>query len=210
MLIQKIKTYKWQALASLLMTGLMVASSLLQPRYLQEVLDALLAGKYEAIYSIGAWLIGVALVGLVAGGLNVVLAAYIAQGVSSDLREDAFRKIQTFSYANIEQFNAGNLVVRMTNDINQIQNVVMMTFQILFRLPLLFIGSFILAVQTLPSLWWVIVLMVVLIFGLTAVMMGMMGPRFAKFQTLLERINAIAKENLRGVRVVKSFVQEKE
>jgi len=188
----------------------MVTSSLLQPRYLQEVLDALLAGKYEAIYSIGAWLISVALVGLVAGGLNVVLAAYIAQGVSSDLREDAFRKIQTFSYANIEQFNAGNLVVRMTNDINQIQNVVMMTFQILFRLPLLFIGSFILAVQTLPSLWWVIVLMVILIFGLTAVMMGMMGPRFAKFQTLLERINAIAKENLRGVRVVKSFVQEKE
>ena len=210
MLIQKIKTYKWQAMASLLMTSLMVASSLLQPRYLQEVLDALLAGKYEAIYSIGAWLIGVALVGLVAGGLNVILAAYIAQGVSSDLREDAFRKIQTFSYANIEQFNAGNLVVRMTNDINQIQNVVMMTFQILFRLPLLFIGSFILAVQTLPSLWWVIVLMVVLIFGLTAIMMGMMGPRFAKFQTLLERINAIAKENLRGVRVVKSFVQEKE
>ena len=210
MLIQKIKTYKWQAMASLLMTSLMVASSLLQPRYLQEVLDALLAGKYEAIYSIGAWLIGVALVGLVAGGLNVILAAYIAQGVSSDLREDAFRKIQTFSYANIEQFNAGNLVVRMTNDINQIQNVVMMTFQILFRLPLLFIGSFILAVQTLPSLWWVIVLMVILIFGLTAVMMGMMGPRFAKFQTLLERINAIAKENLRGVRVVKSFVQEKE
>ena len=210
MLIQKVKTYKWQALASLLMTGLMVTSSLLQPRYLQEVLDALLAGKYEAIYSIGAWLIGVALVGLVAGGLNVVLAAYIAQGVSSDLREDAFRKIQTFSYANIEQFNAGNLVVRMTNDINQIQNVVMMTFQILFRLALLFIGSFILAVQTLPSLWWVIVLMVILIFGLTAVMMGMMGPRFAKFQTLLERINAIAKENLRGVRVVKSFVQEKE
>lgn len=210
MLIQKVKTYKWQALASLLMTGLMVTSSLLQPRYLQEVLDALLAGKYEAIYSIGAWLIGVALVGLVAGGLNVVLAAYIAQGVSSDLREDAFCKIQTFSYANIEQFNAGNLVVRMTNDINQIQNVVMMTFQILFRLPLLFIGSFILAVQTLPSLWWVIVLMVILIFALTAVMMGMMGPRFAKFQTLLERINAIAKENLRGVRVVKSFVQEKE
>ena len=200
----------WQALASFLMTGLMVVSSLLQPRYLQEVLDALLAGKYEAIYSIGAWLIGVALVGLVAGGLNVVLAAYIAQGVSSDLREDAFRKIQTFSYANIEQFNAGNLVVRMTNDINQIQNVVMMAFQILFRLPLLFIGSFILAVQTLPSLWWVIVLMVVLIFALTAVMMGMVGPRFAKFQTLLERINAIAKENLRGVRVVKSFVQEKE
>ena len=210
MLFQKIKAYKWQALASLVMTGLMVASSLLQPRYLQEVLEALLTGDNEAIYSIGFWLILVALIGLVAGGINVVLAAYIAQGVSSDLREDAFRKIQTFSYANIEKFNAGNLVVRMTNDINQIQNVVMMTFQILFRLPILFIGSFILAVVTLPSLWWVLVLMVVLIVAMTGLMMGMMGPRFAKFQTLLERINAIAKENLRGVRVVKSFVREKD
>ena len=210
MLFQKIKSYKWQALASLVMTGLMVASSLLQPRYLQEVLEALLTGDNEAIYNIGFWLILVALIGLVAGGINVVLAAYIAQGVSSDLREDAFRKIQTFSYANIEKFNAGNLVVRMTNDINQIQNVVMMTFQILFRLPLLFIGSFILAVATLPSLWWVLVLMVVLIVAMTGLMVGMMGPRFAKFQTLLERINAIAKENLRGVRVVKSFVREKD
>ena len=210
MLFQKIKAYKWQALASLVMTGLMVTSSLLQPRYLQEVLEALLTGDNEAIYHIGFWLILVALIGLIAGGINVVLAAYIAQGVSSDLREDAFRKIQTFSYANIEKFNAGNLVVRMTNDINQIQNVVMMTFQILFRLPLLFIGSFILAVATLPSLWWVLVLMVVLIVAMTGLMMGMMGPRFAKFQTLLERINAIAKENLRGVRVVKSFVREKD
>ena len=210
MLFQKIKAYKWQALASLVMTGLMVTSSLLQPRYLQEVLEALLTGDNEAIYTIGFWLILVALIGLVAGGINVVLAAYIAQGVSSDLREDAFRKIQTFSYANIEKFNAGNLVVRMTNDINQIQNVIMMTFQILFRLPILFIGSFILAVVTLPSLWWVLVLMVVLIVAMTGLMMGMMGPRFAKFQTLLERINAIAKENLRGVRVVKSFVREKD
>ena len=210
MLFQKIKAYKWQVLASLIMTGLMVMSSLLQPRYLQEVLEALLTGDNEAIYTIGFWLILVALIGLVAGGINVVLAAYIAQGVSSDLREDAFRKIQTFSYANIEKFNAGNLVVRMTNDINQIQNVVMMTFQILFRLPILFIGSFILAVVTLPSLWWVLVLMVVLIVAMTGLMMGMMGPRFAKFQTLLERINAIAKENLRGVRVVKSFVRERD
>ena len=210
MLFQKIKAYKWQALASLIMTGLMVTSSLLQPRYLQKVLEALLTGDNAAIYHIGFWLILVALIGLIAGGINVVLAAYIAQGVSSDLREDAFRKIQTFSYANIEKFNAGNLVVRMTNDINQIQNVVMMTFQILFRLPILFIGSFILAVVTLPSLWWVLVLMVVLIVAMTGLMMGMMGPRFAKFQTLLERINAIAKENLRGVRVVKSFVREKD
>ncbi|MBZ2152431.1 ABC transporter ATP-binding protein/permease [Streptococcus cristatus] len=205
-----LSAYKLFIFLSLLMTSLMLASSLLQPLYLKDVLNALLAGNRQEIYRLGAWLLGFGFVGLLAGGANVTLAAYIAQGVSSDLREKTFRKIQTFSYANIEQFNAGNLVVRMTNDINQVQNLVMMMFQILFRLPILFLGSFILAVVTIPSLWWVIVLMVFLVFFLTGVMMGLMGPRFAKFQVLLEKINSIAKENLRGVRVVKSFVQERE
>ncbi|KXT74847.1 Lipid A export ATP-binding/permease protein MsbA [Streptococcus sp. DD10] len=209
MLIKTLVRYKWQVLASILMTVCMVASALLQPRFLQDVLNALLAGDTKGIYSIGVWLIGIAAVGLIAGGVNVTLAAYIAQAVSSDLREITFRKIQTFSYANIEEFNASNLVVRMTNDVNQVQNLIMMTFQILLRMPILFIGSFTMAVITLPSLWWVIVVMVVLILILAAAMMGMMGPRFALFQKLLDRINAIAKENLRGVRVVKSFVQEK-
>lgn len=209
MLIKTLARYKVQVISSILMTSLMVASALLQPRFLQDVLNALLTGDTQSIYGIGFWLISIAAIGLVAGGINVTLAAYIAQGVSSDLREDAFRKIQTFSYANIEEFNAGNLVVRLTNDVNQVQNMIMMIFQVLLRMPILFIGSFIMAVVTIPSLWWVIVVMVVLIFVLTGAMMGMMGPRFAIFQKLLERINAIAKENLRGVRVVKSFVQER-
>ena len=209
MFFDVLKRYKWAALASIAMTGLVVASSLLQPRYLQDVLDALLAGQNQAIGRLGILLIVIAAVGLIAGGINVVLAAYIAQAVSSDIREEAFRKIQTFSYANIEEFNAGNLVVRLTNDVNQIQNLVMMIFQVLFRLPILFIGAFIMAVMILPSLWWVIVLMVILIVLLTGVMMGLMGPRFGIFQKLLDRLNGIAKENLRGVRVVKSFVQEK-
>jgi len=192
------------------MTSLMIASSLLLPWFLKHILDALQEQNSQTIYSMGGWLIGIGFVGLVAGGINVTLAAYIAQAVSSDLREETFRKIQTFSYANIEEFNAGNLVVRMTNDINQILNVTMMLFQILLRLPILFIGSVILAIVTMPSLWWIIFLLIVLIAGLTAVMMGMMGPRFKKFQTLLDKINAIAKENLRGVRVVKSFVREED
>ncbi|MEW4354990.1 ABC transporter ATP-binding protein [Streptococcus pneumoniae] len=201
--------YKWFVCASILMTSLMIASSLLQPLFLQDVMKALLANQREEIVRIGQWLLGIAVAGLVAGGVNVTLAAYIAQGVSSDLREQTFRKIQTFSYANVEQFNAGNLVVRMINDVNQVQNVTMMLFQVLLRMPILFIGSFIMAVTTLPALWWVIVVMVVLIFGTTGVMMGLMGPRFRIFQTLLDKMNSIAKENLRGVRVVKSFVQEK-
>lgn len=210
MFFKSLLRYKWYALSSLLMTSLMIASSLLLPWFLKHILDALQEQNSQTIYSMGGWLIGIGFVGLVAGGINVTLAAYIAQAVSSDLREETFRKIQTFSYANIEKFNAGNLVVRMTNDINQILNVTMMLFQILLRLPILFIGSVILAIVTMPSLWWIIFLLIVLIAGLTAVMMGMMGPRFKKFQTLLDKINAIAKENLRGVRVVKSFVREED
>mgnify|MGYP000904418529 FL=1 len=210
MFFKSLLRYKWYALSSLLMTSLMIASSLLLPWFLKHILDALQEQNSQTIYSMGSWLIGIGFVGLVAGGINVTLAAYIAQAVSSDLREETFRKIQTFSYANIEEFNAGNLVVRMTNDINQIQNVTMMLFQILLRLPILFIGSVILAIVTMPSLWWIIFLLIVLIASLTAVMMGMMGPRFKKFQTLLDKINAIAKENLRGVRVVKSFVREED
>ena len=210
MFFKSLLRYKWYALSSFLMTSLMIASSLLLPWFLKHILDALQEQNSQTIYSMGGWLIGIGFVGLVAGGINVTLAAYIAQAVSSDLREETFRKIQTFSYANIEEFNAGNLVVRMTNDINQILNVTMMLFQILLRLPIFFIGSVILAIVTMPSLWWIIFLLIVLIAGLTAVMMGMMGPRFKKFQALLDKINAIAKENLRGVRVVKSFVREED
>ena len=209
MLKQALKPYKWYVLGSVLMTIGVVASSLIQPQYLKDVLAAVLANDQDEIYRIGFWLLAVAGLGLLSGAVNTVLAAKISQGLSADVREATFRKIQTFSYANVEEFNAGNLVVRMTNDVTQIQNLVMMLFQVLLRLPILFVGAFILAVSTLPSLWWVIVLMVILIALIMAVTMGTMGPRFGTFQKLMDRMNAIAKENLRGARVVKSFVQEK-
>lgn len=209
MFIKAIMKYKWHALGSICLITLYVTSSLLQPRLLQEVLSAVVAGEDAAIYRLGGWLLGVAAMGLLAGTCNTILAAYIAQSVSSDLREALFKKIQTFSYANIEDFNAGNLVVRMTNDVSQMQNLVMMLFQLILRMPLLFIGAVVFAVSTLPELWWIVVLMIVLIGGVMMTIMGIMGPRFGKFQQLVDRINAIAKENLRGVRVVKSFVQEK-
>lgn len=209
MLIKAIMKYKWHALGSICMVLLYVSSSLLQPRFLQDVLAAVAVNDQSTIVHIGGWLLGVAAMGLVAGASNTILAAYIAQAVSADLREQMFEKIQTFSYANIEEFNAGNLVVRMTNDISQVQNLLMMTFQLLLRLPMFFVGAVFFAVTTMPELWWIVVLMIVLI-GLTmGIILGIMGPRFAKFQKLVDQINAIAKENLRGVRVVKSFVQEK-
>lgn len=210
MLKKAILRYKWFAIASIIMTIAVVASTLLQPHYLKDVLEAVIKNDKSKISEVGSLLLIIAGVGLVAGTINTILSAKIAQGVSADIREATFRKIQSFSYANVEKFNAGNLVVRMTNDVSQIQNLVMMLFQVLFRLPILFIGAFYMAVQTLPKLWWVLILMVVMIAIIMALVMSQMGPKFGKFQALMDQINRIAKENLRGVRVVKSFVQERE
>lgn len=210
MLKKAILKYKWYALGSFVMIIGVVASTLLQPHYLKDVLEAVIKNDKTKIAQVGVLLLIIAGIGLIAGTVNTILSAKIAQGVSADIREETFRKIQSFSYANVEKFNAGNLVVRMTNDVNQIQNLVMMLFQVLFRLPILFIGAFYMAVQTLPKLWWVLVLMVILIAIIMSLVMSQMGPRFGKFQSLMDKINRIAKENLRGVRVVKSFVQERE
>ena len=206
---EAILRYKWYAVCSVLLVSTVVITTLLQPSYLQEVLTAVLMNDQDEIFRVGKWLLIIAGIGLVAGLVNTIVAAKIAQGVSADIREKTFRKIQEFSYANIEEFNAGNLVVRMTNDVTQIQNLVMMLFTILMRVPLLFIGAFFMAVTTLPELWWMIIVMVVLVAAVVALVMSQMGPRFGKFQTLMEKMNSIAKENLRGIRVVKSFVQEK-
>lgn len=201
--------YKWHALTSVVLTSIVVITTLLQPSYLKDVLTAVLLNDQDEIFRVGKILLVIAGIGLLAGLANTIIAAKIAQGVSADIRENTFRKIQSFSYANIEEFNAGNLVVRMTNDVTQIQNLTMMLFTILLRVPLLFIGAFIMAVRTLPELWWMIIVMVILIVAIMAIVMGQMGPRFGKIQTLMDRMNSIVKENLRGIRVVKSFVQEK-
>lgn len=201
--------YKWHALTSVVLTSIVVITTLLQPSYLKDVLTAVLLNDQDEIFRVGKILLVIAGIGLLAGLANTINAAKIAQGVSADIRENTFRKIQSFSYANIEEFNAGNLVVRMTNDVTQIQNLTMMLFTILLRVPLLFIGAFIMAVRTLPELWWMIIVMVILIVAIMAIVMGQMGPRFGKFQTLMDHMNSIVKENLRGIRVVKSFVQEK-
>ncbi|OJG25047.1 ABC transporter ATP-binding/permease [Enterococcus caccae] len=184
-------------------------SALWQPKLLQKVLEAIIKDDKSQMKELGLYLIGIAGLGLVAGVFNTIYSAKVAQGVSADIREATFRKIQTFSFGNIEEFSAGNLVVRLTNDVTQIQNVIMIALQSLFRIPILFIGSFILAMMTLPQLWWVIVLLVVAVFIITALSFSQMGKHFMIIQTLIDKVNGLAKENLLGIRVVKSFVQEK-
>jgi ATP-binding cassette subfamily B multidrug efflux pump len=186
----------------------MVISQLWQPKLLQKVMTAIMNEDNQELKNVGIILIIVAVVGLVAGILNTILAAKVSQEVASEIRADGFKKIQTFSFADIEKFSTSNLVVRLTNDVNQIQMIVMMTLQTILRIPILFIGSFILAMMTLPKLWWVIILLVVLVFVTVMSLFGLMGKHFTKIQGYIEKVNTIAKENLTGIRVVKSFVQE--
>lgn len=215
MVLKAIGKYKLLVTAALLTMLLQVGAALWQPSYMKKILSVMANmslstnGKVDKISDYGVALIGIAIIGLVGSILNTVTAAKISQAVSADLREMTFRKIQTFSYEDIEKYKSENLVVRMTNDINQIQMLLMMIFQVLIRVPLLFVGAFVLSIITMPRLWWIIVVMVILIMLVTGFSMKLMGPHFMAFQKLMDRINGIAKDNLRGARVVKSFVQEK-
>ncbi|HFM9039003.1 TPA: ABC transporter ATP-binding protein [Enterococcus faecium] len=208
LILRHAKKYKVAVFISLLSVAVMVAAALWQPKLLQQVLEAIITEDNDEMKTIGIYLISLALLGLAAGVTNTIFSAKVAQGVSADIREEAFRKIQTFSFGNIEQFSAGNLVVRLTNDITQIQNLVMISLQSLFRIPFLFIGTFILAMITMPQLWWIIVALIVTVFLITALSFTRMGKHFMIIQKLIDRVNSIAKENLLGIRVVKSFVQE--
>lgn len=208
LVLRHVKKYKAATSIALLSVILMVVAALWQPKLLQQVLESIITENNDEMKKIGVQLIGLALLGLVAGIINTVFSAKVAQGVSADIREEMFRKIQTFSFGNIETFSAGNLVVRLTNDITQIQNLVMISLQSLFRIPFLFIGAFILAMTTMPQLWWIIVLLIIAVLVITALSFTRMGKHFMIIQNLIDKINGIAKENLMGIRVVKSFVQE--
>lgn len=203
------KKYRVQIFIAIVAVALMAMSALWQPKLLQKVLETIMKDDQAEMKRLGIQLLVIAGIGLAAGITNTIFAAKVAQGISADIREATFRKIQTFSFGNIEQFSAGNLVVRLTNDVNQVQNVIMITLQSLFRIPILFIGSFTLAMMTLPDLWWIIILLIVMVVAITGLSFTKMGKHFGIIQKLIDKMNGLAKENLLGIRVVKSFVQEK-
>lgn len=202
------KRYKLDLVLAVITVIIMAMAMLFQPTLLSKIVQAISDDNMTKVRYIGLQLLVIAGIGLIAGIVNTIFAARASQGIASDVREAAYRKIQTFSFGNIEQFSAGNLVVRLTNDVQQIQSILMMMMQPLLRMPILFVGGFILAVNSIPKLWWIIVVMVILVGAVSALVMGNMGKRFGMIQGLIDRVNAKAKENLQGVRVVKSFNQE--
>lgn len=207
-LIPYIGKYKKDVVWAVITITIAAVTSLWQPKLLQQVVQAIADDKMNLMIPLGIQLIVVALIGLVAGAINTIFAAKIGTGTAADLRAAEYKKVQTFSFGNIERFSTGSLVVRMTNDVQQVQTIVMVFFQSLLRVPILFIGALVLALTTLPRLWWVILVMVILVVVITMGVLSPMGKLFGKFQNLLDKTNNMAKENLQGVRVVKSFNQE--
>ena len=202
------KPYLRDIIFSIIAVIVMAGASLWQPRLLQNVMQAIISDNQDKVMTYGVQLIILAVIGLIAGVINTIFAAKVSQSIAADLRAHEYQKIQSFSFSDIEKFSAGNLVVRMTNDVNQVQQLVMMILQSLTRIPILFVGAFILALITLPRLWWIVILMVILIVLSSQVVFKQMGKYFAKIQSLIDKTNTLAKENLQGVRVVKSFNQE--
>lgn len=203
-----LKNYLGAIIGAVISIIVAAGASLLQPRVLQFILDNLLKNDRQAMFNYGMILIALAVIGVIAGILNVYFAARVAQGVTSDLREETYRKIQTFSLSNIEKFSASTLVVRLINDMNQVLNVVMTTFMQVLRMPIMIIGAFVLGIVTIPRFWWLQVVMflaVALVIGLTFPQLGKM---FDRFQKKLDRSNTIAKEAMQGIRVIKSFNQQ--
>ena len=208
LLFEYIKKYKISFLISFVLVIVMVAAQLKQPDVIAQIIGSIVEGDIDDIIRLGMILIAVAVIGFVMGLINTIIAARIAQKTGSDLRRRVFDKVQSFSYSNIEKFQASNLVVRLVNDTQQAQNLVMIILQTLIRIPVLFIGSFVLAMTVLPQLWWIVVIVLVSVTGSVLLALGMMGPKFGRMQAMIENINAVTKENFLGMRVVKSFVQE--
>ncbi|CAH1851132.1 ABC transporter ATP-binding protein [Convivina intestini] len=207
-LLRHAQKYRLEIFFTVLAVIIMAAASLWQPHLLQKMISAIIADNQNQVIEYGIQLVGLAVIGIVAGVLNTVLAAKVSQSIAADIRAEQYRKIQTFSFGNIETFSAGNLVVRMTNDVNQVQQLIMTLLQSLLRIPILFVGAVILAIVTIPSLWWIVVLMIAAILLSSQGIFKQMGKYFFKIQNLIDLNNTLAKENLQGVRVVKSFNQE--
>lgn len=201
------KKYRKEIILAVITILVSAFATLWQPRLLENIQKAILADNHDTVLRDGIGLVVLGLLAIIAGIFNVYYAAKIAQGITSDLREETYAKIQSFSFGNIEKFSSGSLVVRLINDMNQVMNMMMILFMQLLRMPIILIGSFVLSIVTIPHYWWAPVLMLALMMGVGFIVIQNMNQLFAKFQKYMDKISTRVKENLQGVRVVKSFNQ---
>ncbi|MCU0503297.1 MAG: ABC transporter ATP-binding protein/permease [Anaerolineae bacterium] len=199
----------WAVLAPLMMM-VEVAMDLLQPRMVERIIDQGIAqSNMTVVIQTGLIMIGLAAVGLVGGMGCTVFSVLAATGFGADLRGTLFGKVQALSFGNLDKLETGKLITRLTNDVVQVQDMVMMLLRIMVRAPLLMVGSLILGIMTSPQLALLFVVLIPLVSIVLVWTISKTYPMFSEVQRRLDRVNTVLQENLAGVRVIKAFVQER-
>ena len=179
------------------------------PRLMSFIINNGVANRDVAyIFKIGGVMLCACLVMVIGGIGGAYFAAKASVSFSADLRSDLFKKIQGFSFADLDEFSTGSLVTRLTNDLQQIQNMIAMSLRMALRAPGMLVGGFIMALG-LNSELAMILLIVIPLLGISIfLIMRTAYPLFGKMQTALDNLNNGIKETLTNIRVVKSFVRE--
>ncbi len=133
------------------------------------------------------------------------LSARTAAGLARDMRKDVFEKVENFSSAEFDQFSTASLITRSTNDVTQVQMVVIMMMRMVFYAPIIGIGGILRALEKSASMWWIIALTVIVLLGLILTVFSIALPKFKIIQNLIDRINLIMRENLSGMMVIRAF-----
>ncbi len=157
------------------------------------------------ILQTGAIMLFITFISVTATILVGLISARVAAGVARDLREGVFVRVSHFANAEIEKFSTASLITRATNDVTQLQMVTMMILRMVFYAPIIGIGGMIRALNTAPSMWWIIALMVTLLLGMILSVFAVALPRFKRIQTLTDNLNRVMRENLIGIMVVRAF-----
>ena len=159
----------------------------------------------DYIIRVGGLMLLVTLASVTATILVGLLSARVAGGVARDLRKAVFVRVSDFANAEIEKFSTASLITRATNDVTQLQTVTMMVMRMVFYAPIVGVGGLIRALDTAPSMWWIIALMVVALLSLIIGVFTISMPKFKIIQSLIDNLNRVVRENLSGMMVVRAF-----
>jgi ATP-binding cassette subfamily B protein len=203
-----VKPYAKEAILAIILLALVVSVDLIIPRLVQVVIDEGVAKQnQEVIIRTSLLMVGISVISALFMIGNTIFTVRVSRGFEADLREAIFKKIQTFSFGNLDDFTTGQLLTRMTSDLNQVRHVITMTFRMYFRMPLTFIGSISIMVATNPQLSLVIAVLLPIVLVLVAALIKIVDPLYTRVQEKLDHLNQVLQENLMGIRVVKVFVR---
>jgi len=188
-----------------------VIGEVVMPLLLSNIIDkGIVEGRgISYIIIMGITMVVTALLMMTGGVGGAYFAIKASSGFANDLRKDLFNQIQKFSFKNIDQYNTGSLITRLTNDITQVQNMIQMMMRLALRAPGMLIGALIMAFALNPKLALVILCVIPLLSYAIYTILKVGFPRFTNMQKKLDALNSTTQENLTNIRVVKSFVREK-